>query len=293
MISELDALHSAGANVLRVDVSWASAEIGRHRYDYGYLRRLDALARGAAARGIKLLATLWWTPRWASAGHRWNDPPSDPRSYGDFARFITARYGNELAAVEAWNEPDLARNLIATDAPLAYTEMVKAFYAGAKRGDRNVAVLAGAMSYADLPFLAGLYSDGIKGYYDAISLHPYADGAAPDNLVVTHSFLGGIEALHRFQLANGDPTPEWVTEFGWPVGTSSGANTEAQQARYIERAFALTRRIPYLAGAIVYQLRDMAADPADPEDNFGLFRANLTPRPAFAAFSRAMRLLAR
>jgi polysaccharide biosynthesis protein PslG len=288
MIAELNALQSAGANVLRVDVGWASLEVSRHHYESGYLAKLDALARDAKARRIKLLVTLWWTPRWASAGGAWNDPPSNPADYGDFARFITARYGSELVAVEAWNEPNWHDNLIAADVPLAYAEMIKAFYKGAKRGDSAVQVLVGSMAYADLDFLGELYRDGIKGYYDAISLHPYADGAAPENTLVTHSFLGGIQSVHLFQVAHGDDTREWVTEFGWPVGTSPGANTQMQQARYIERAFQLTDRLAYLEGAVVYQLRDMTVEPANPEDNFGLFRANLTPRPSYKAFKKAL-----
>jgi hypothetical protein len=289
IISELNILQSAGANVLRVDVGWASLETGHGRYDSGYLSKLDALAAGAKARGIQLIATLWWTPRWASAGGAPNDAPSNPADYGHFARFITARYGSELAAVEAWNEPEIHGNLLASNVPATYAEMVKAFYAGAKRGNPGVAVLAGSLAYADVSFLQALYVDGIKGYYDAISVHPYADGAAPENRNVTHSFLGGIEKLHLFQLANGDGTPEWVTEFGWPVGTSPGANTQAQQAAYIEKAFGLMDRLPYVAGATVYELRDMGVEPSNPEENFGLLHANLAPRPSYTAFRTAMR----
>jgi polysaccharide biosynthesis protein PslG len=288
MIRELNALQHAGANVLRVDVGWASLETAKRRYDAGYLTKLDALVRGAKARRIKVIATLWWTPRWASAGGAWNDAPSNPADYGDFARFITARYGGALAAVEAWNEPEIDNNLVAPDVPLAYAQMLKALYTGAKQGNPGVAVLAGSLSYADLSFLQALYDDGIKGYYDGISMHPYADGAAPENTKVAHSLLGGIEELHLFQLANGDGTPEWVTEFGWPVGTSPGANTEAQQAEYIKKAFRLMDGLSYVAGATVYQLRDMAVDPANPEDNFGLLHANLTPRPAYTAFNTAL-----
>jgi hypothetical protein len=288
MTQELNALQSAGANVLRVDVGWASLETARGQYEPAYLAKLDALAAEAQARGIKLVATLWWTPHWASAGGAWNNAPSNPSDYGNFARFITARYGTELAAVEAWNEPEINNNLVASNLPLAYAEMVKAFYVGAKQGNPNVAVLAGSLAYADVTFLSKLYLYGIKGSYDAISVHPYADGAAPENRTVTNSFIGGIEKLHLFQQANGDGTPEWVTEFGWPVGTSPGANTEQQQAEYVEKAFALLNTLPYVGGATLYQLRDMGTDPSNPEDNFGLLRQNFTARPAYTAFKNAM-----
>jgi polysaccharide biosynthesis protein PslG len=291
MTEELNALQGAGVNVLRVDVGWATMEYARGQYDPAYLAKLDALASGAQARGIKLIATLWQTPSWASSGGAWNDAPSNPADYGAFARFIASRYGSELAAVEAWNEPEINGNLIASNLPAAYTQMVKSFYAGAKEGDPSVAVLAGSLSYADVSFLQALYANGIQGFYDGISMHPYADGAAPANTAVTHSFLGGIEALHAAQLAAGDNTPEWVTEFGWPTGTSRGANTEQQQAEYTEQGFALVDDLSYVEGATAYELRDMETNAADPEDNFGMLRQDFTPTPAYAALKAAMQVV--
>ena len=246
MTRELNALQAAGVNVARVDVGWATMETSPGHEDPTYLGKLDALAAAASARGIKLIATLWQTPSWASGGKAWNDAPSDPASYGSFVRFIASRYGSELAAVEVWNEPEVSENLIASNLPAAYVGLVKAAFSGARAGDPSIPVLAGSMSYADVPFLRALYAEGIKGFYDGISLHPYADGAAPGNTSVTHSFLGGIEAMHTAQQAAGDSKPEWITEFGWPTGTSRGANTEQQQAEYTEQAFALLGGLPYV-----------------------------------------------
>lgn len=288
MTQELNALQTAGVNVARVDVGWATMETSPGHEDPTYLGKLDALAAGASARGIKLIATLWQTPSWASSGRAWNDAPSNPASYGSFVQFITGRYDSELAAVEVWNEPEINENLIASNLPAAYVGLVKAAFAGARAADPSTPVLAGSMSYADLPFLAELYANGMKGFYDGISLHPYADGAAPANTSVKHSFLGGIEAMHAAQLAAGDNTPEWITEFGWPTGTSRGANTEQQQAEYTEQAFALLNSLPYVAGAIVYELRDMGTNAADPEDNFGMLRQDFSQTPAYAALQRAM-----
>jgi hypothetical protein len=291
-VKELNLLQSAGVNVLRVDVGWASLEHqGKGKYESYYLSKLDELVAGAQARSMKVIATLWWTPPWASAGGNWYEPPTNPADYGDFAKFMVSRYGSELAAVEAWNEPNLSYNLTAypgQTVAATYATMLKAFYAGAKAGNPGVPVLAPSLAGGHTEFLGELYANGIKGYYDGIAIHPYADGAAPENTSVTNSFLGGIERIHAFQLANGDHTPEWITEFGWPVGTSPGANTEAQQAEYIEKAFALLNALPYVTGATAYQLRDMATDPSNSEDNFGIVRQDFTPRPSYTALTKAM-----
>ena len=128
--------------------------------------------------------------------------------------------------------------------------MDKAAYKGAREGDPSVNVLAGAMSYADLPFLKEQYKAGIKGYYDGISFHPYSDQAPPENSMVTHSFIRGIEEVHNLQVEEGDSTPEWPDEFGWFVGESEGFVTEAQQAEYMEKAFAITKKFTYIKGVM-------------------------------------------
>lgn len=194
------------------------------------------------------------------------------------------------------NEPEINEDLLSSsgkklslsELAATYTEIDKAAYAGAREGNSSVNVLAGAMSYADLPFLKELYKAGIKGYYDGISFHPYSDQAPPENSMVTHSFIRGIEEVHNLQTEEGDSTPEWSDEFGWFVGESEGFVTEAQQAEYIEKAFTITKKFTYIKGAVMYQLRDLEENLKDPEDNFGLLRTNFTARSSFAAFKTAM-----
>jgi hypothetical protein len=176
MNRELDALHDAGANAVRVDVTWSALEPASGQYCSCYLGRLDAFMSGAHARGLSVIATVAATPAWASAAGAWNDPPSDPANFGTVAKFITGRYRGDLAAIEALNEPNWDGNLRSPDKPATYAALLKAFYAGAKAGDPGVPVLLGGLRYADVSFLDALYAHGIQGFYDGISLHPYADG---------------------------------------------------------------------------------------------------------------------
>jgi hypothetical protein len=292
MVQELNALQATGANVIRVDLTWSALEpVAEGQYSSSYLARMDEFVADCQTRGLKIIMTIAATPSWASAGKAWNDAPTDPSTFGQVAQFVTSRYGSALAAVEAWNEPNWSNNLIAANGstvPATYAAMLKAFYTGAKQGNPNVPVLAGATAYTDTTFLNALYANGIKGYFDGISVHPYADGADPASTTVYHSFVGQIQTLHAAQVAAGDNTPIWITEFGWPVGTFSGANTLQQQATYTNEAYSLINSYPYVEGATVYQLRDAASDPTNAQDGFGLLQSDFTPRPSYASFQAAM-----
>jgi hypothetical protein len=311
MYRELDLARDAHANVIRLDVVWGSLETGgKGKYSRWYLHRLDRLIQGASARGMKVIVTLWSTPCWASsapagvkqdcAGHWWARgvgayPPTDPRDYGDIAGFITARYGTKLAALEVWNEPNLDSDQFWETADKAgdYAKLLKAAYPRAKAGNAAVPVLAGAMAFADRPFLDALEANGIKGFHDGISIHPYNEWRHPADRwradSKKYTLVPGIEAIRQGQEAARDVKPIWATEFGWTTGTGSGWHvTESQQAEFIGASFSVLGRMPYLKAAVVYNLREKGDDPSSPEDNFGLVQRDFRPKPAYDALRRSL-----
>ena len=296
MDRELDLAQQAGSNAVRIDVAWGTLEDrGKGNFSPWYKDKLDRFIAGSDARGMKVIATLWSTPCWAStapdtlkqgcADGWWGRgvasyAPSNPSDYADIARWVTARYGSKLAALEIWNEPNLASGdfLRAPDKPAAYAALLKAAYPAAKAGDPSVPVLAGALSSTDQSFLGALYNDGIKGSYDGFSVHPYADPG-----------FAKMAAFHAAQQAAGDNTPLWATEFGWPTGTSTQWSvTEAAQATNIKQAFADLDGLGYVQAATIYNLRDKGTDAGYSEDNFGLVRRDFSPKASFEALKDAL-----
>jgi hypothetical protein len=303
MTHELNMIQEVGGNVVRVDVGWSSLESDAKGQRTGwYLEKLDRFVAEANSRGIKVLATLVTTPCWASSapetlkqgcsGAWWergvqNYPPTNPQDFADAAHFITQRYGTELAALELWNEPNTERFLIAPNRAVAYAKMVKAAYPAAKAGNPAVPVLVGALASADRPFLEELYGQGIQGYYDGISVHPYNEWRNPYDLWQPqwkqYTFLPGMEWIHQAQEAAGDTKPMWVTEFGWDTCTgSSWCVSEAQQATYTAQAFQILNTLPYVEGAVDYELRDESTNKAEFEGNWGLVHTDFSPKPGFA-----------
>jgi polysaccharide biosynthesis protein PslG len=304
---DLDLAKQAGSNVVRLDVGWQSLETSNGQYAQWYVDRLDYFMSAARARGIKVVAMLHLTPCWASSapdsvkqgcsGDWWARgvglyPPSDPATYGNVARWVTARYGTDLAALEVWNEPNDDRYLTSSDNAADYARLVKAAYGPAKAGNPNVPVLAGAIQYSDRNFLDALYANGIKGYYDGISVHPYSPGIAPSASYpsdVSHAFRDGLNWVHQGQLAAGDSTPLWITEFGWSTCTGNGACvSESQQASYTIEALSVLQEMPWVKGAVLYNLREKGSNPYSQEDKWGITTPDWSPKPAYAALKSAL-----
>jgi hypothetical protein len=309
MERELDLVKRAGGNVVRLDVGWSTLESGgKGAYSEWYVDKLDRFVAGARARGIKVIAGLVSTPCWASsapgslkqgcAGAWWDRgvaqyPPVDAADYGDAARFITARYGDALAALEVWNEPNLDRFLAGSDKASAYAALVKAAYPAAKAGNPDVPVVAGALASADRPFLDSLYAHGIRGHYDALSIHPYNEWRDPADRWKArwrqYTFLPGIEWIRAGQLAAGDTRPLWLTEFGWSTCRGHGwCVSRQQQAAYTVGALRLLDGIDYVQAASLYQLRDKGTVRGDLESNWGLVTRDYREKPAFAAVRAAL-----
>jgi hypothetical protein len=294
MDRELDLAHQVGSNVVRVDVGWSSLEtLGKGQYSDWYVTKLDRFVTGADARGMKVVASMLSTPCWASsapsslkqncAGTWWDRgvtwyPPTDPDDYGDAARWLTARYGTKLAALEVWNEPAITSNRfwISPDPAAAYAALLRAAYPGAKAGNAQVPVLA-TLDGTDPAFLGAIYDDGARGSYDGLAAHPYGDRD-----------LSGLKALHDLQVRKGDSAPIWVTEFGWHTGTSQNSvNSDTQADRILEQFNGLAA-LSWVHSAITYELRDEGTDASYQEDNWGLVKRDFSPKPSLAALTTAM-----
>jgi polysaccharide biosynthesis protein PslG len=216
-IAAAAALH---AQIVRVEVSWSLLEpLAAGQTDAAALADIDRVVNDAAAAGIHVLMVVDSTPCWASsapasvlrrcnprrpgAASSW--PPSNPSDFGSFTAMLASRYGSKLAAIEIWNEPDyLGEDYFAgPNKAQRYTALVRTAYTAIKQANPLVPVLAGSLVGSNGVFLRALYAAGIKGYYDGLAVHFY-------NLT-----LAALRSIRAVQLANGDPSPLWLDEFGW------------------------------------------------------------------------------
>jgi Cellulase (glycosyl hydrolase family 5) len=120
---ELDLLAQAGADVVRLDIGWGALERdGPGDFQEWYVNRADTFIEHARARGLGVIATFWGVPCWASAapssvkqgcdGEWWRRgvdryAPEDPDRFARAAAWVAERWGDELTALEVWNEPNI------------------------------------------------------------------------------------------------------------------------------------------------------------------------------------------
>lgn len=310
---QIDRAANANAGILRVDVGWASLEPDRKgAWSAYHLKRLDAVVDKAEQRGVKLLLTLADTPCWASSapvslkgdcsGAWWEREvqrhlPSDPADYGDALAHIAARYGDRVAAWEMWNEPNHDYFLRGPRKAERYAELVKTAYPIAKPAAGAVPLLAGALSMSDHEFTDALYREGIRGSFDAFSIHPYSQDDSPLDPLgsgdAQYSFVRGVPAVRDVMLRHGDDKPLWLTEFGWTTNSVRGSAAwrngvaEATQATFVRQALTQAKAWDYVPHIIAYNLVDLSSDRTERGGNFGLVRHDGTAKPALAAFGEA------
>ena len=277
-----------GANMVRVDVNWASLQpVGPGQYDAGYLGLLDRLVADAVARGIRPLLMVLRSPCWASsspgAPARCEDfiryGPRDPRAYAAVLHGLAARYLHKLAGFEIWNEPNHEGQyyFAGPDKPARYAALLRAAYPAIKSAAPHMLVAGGSLVGEGAGFLDALYAAGISGSYDVLAFHPY------------DSTLSALRDIRSDMARHRDRSPIWLTEFGWPScypaqkveGGGHTCVTPAVQAQDFGDLFSALGRVPSVQAATLYNLYDKRSE------DFGLIDKSGADKPSFAVVRRA------
>jgi hypothetical protein len=260
----------------------------------------DRAVANAQARGLRILGVLY--------GDGWSRKAAD---YARRVETIVQAYGGAVDAWEIWNEPNLryfwsgTRN--AKKAAGQYTELVKAAYPVIKRVDPTSTVLAGSLSRNDAKdgrpndWMYFMYQFGAKGFFDAISVHPYTIPDSPALLPggqptyynqSWYQMAGpwndatGRRSVREQMVAQGDGAKRiWITEWSMPTrATYSGQTivTPQQQGAAAADAFRLAKGYPWLGAFLWYQLRDDIDG-----EGFGIMYQDFSHKPSWDAYRAA------
>jgi len=293
----LDSIRRAGIDSIRDEVGWGSVE--RQKGRLVMPEPYDTYVRRAAQKGVEVLLILDYSNRFYDDGDR---PRSDEAIAGfcRYAEFVVRHFGNDVRLYEIWNEWDIGIGLPKPyrkgGSPEDYVKLLKAVYPRIKAADPGVTVMAGGSTSGGVKrgWLEGIVKLGALDYCDAISIHSYNyndkfPARGPDACSV---WMTGVqEMLRRYH--DGRDVPFHVTEMGWPTHVTKGGTDPQLSASYLARLYLLARTSPSFKGLWWYDFQDDGWNPEHNENNFGLVRPDLTPKPAYHVMTDISELVAK
>jgi len=268
----------AGVRWIRQGFGWSDVEPepGQWRWD-----RFDASRKAADREKILSLGLLAY---WAG----WSRPftPEGYLQFNDYARAVVSRYP-EVPAWEVWNEPNI---FYWKGTPQQYAVLLRSVTPVIHAASPKAKVVGMATAFSDVPFLRAVLDAGADP--DVVSVHPYR-GGAPDVPSKLLQFDGGREPHTMAEETRGvraviGDRPLWFTEVGW--WSAEGGVSEQEQADYLARTYAIALS-EGVAKVFWYAFIDAGTTPGYDQDHFGLLRPDLSPKPAYAAYATAARML--
>lgn len=282
----LDAMQSLGVTNVRVLIPWYDVNPNPGVYEWS---KIDRVVAAAQARNMGVLATITHSPDWAVTPGDTPviSPPAREADFGDFTALVAQRYAGRISAYEIWNEPNGATSFYPAPDPDRYTALLKDAYTKIKAVDPSVTVIAGVLGAVptrpeqgtiDSPsFLEAMYGAGAKGYFDAISFHPYQLSTPySQGPSLVGSPINEVREMRALMVSQGDAAKLiWASEYGLPTSVVS----EEQQAAYIKDFLAGWSAQGYAGPMFVYTTRDASGE-YESDLNFGVFREDWSAKPA-------------
>lgn len=275
-------------------------------YHWGEIDRVAAEAR---RNGIRLAVLIQRTPRWANGGR----PPiwaprgkRGARAFADFA-FAASRRLPSVRMWMIWGEPARKENFRPMRAgspagPRLYARLLDAAYGALKKARRRNIVIGG-MTLNGGTVMPTLFlrwmklPNGRPPRMDLFGHNPF-DGRFPDladDPIGRFRGFNDIDTYHReirayYRRGHRKVPRLWISEWtvisGKPSSIFLSFHVSIRaQARWLRAAFAIARRTPYVAGMGWFTLLDQPNHFGSA--NWGLLRANGTPKPAFNAYKHA------
>lgn len=279
-----DKMLSTGVRAVRLMIPWAGVEQVKGQLNW---TNVDRTVNAAVSRNMAVMGIINATPAWAvvPGAPAITGRPASPAQYGDFSAKVATRYAGKVSAYEIWNEPNGAQFFAPKPDPAGYTDLLKAAYPKVKAADPNATVIGGVLgSVTDwgqwlinpVSFTQQMYAAGAKGFFDALSFHPYQYTLKfSDGYPIANSPMNQVIAMRQIMLANGDGAKKiWATEYGEPM---TAAN-EATQAAFIGDLMTKWQEMPYAGPIMIHTTRDRKTGSTNPEDVFGVFRTDWTPK---------------
>ncbi|MBN2640290.1 MAG: hypothetical protein JXR78_01415 [Victivallales bacterium] len=206
-------------------------------------------------------------------------------AFAGFCEYVVQKYKGKCYLYKIWNEWDrgggVSREFRGQGDAASYVRLAAAAYPRMKAVDPSITVIANSVCTGE-KFFEQTLKEGILNHCDGVAFHSY-HYRLPGDARKPEAYIKRIKGIARLLLKynDGKDFPLYLTETGWPNFTKRGGSTDEETADYIARTFLLVKTIPSVKGLWWYGFQDDGLNPEHNEDNFGIVRTDLTPKPAF------------
>lgn len=275
-----------GVGWSREEFSWEAIESTKGTFAWD---TYDKPMQVAAQADLKVLGLLGYAATWARRDSAvYTSPPRDVADYSNFVYQVVNRYKGQIKHWEIWNEPDSPVFWPPKPDAAAYTALLKAAYAAAKRADPSCHVLTAGllvgMNHRDnWVFLEDMYRQGAKEFFDILAWHAYCDPRSPEE----GGYAERLKTLRQIMAKHGDADkPLWLTEEGWATAPGHARSVgAATQAQYMVRAHVLSLAAHGVEKYFWFLFRDGGNWESDFDQSYGILRPDNTPKPAFVSYA--------
>ncbi|NUR75736.1 MAG: hypothetical protein HOQ28_05545 [Thermoleophilia bacterium] len=321
------------AQLLRVHLNWGGRlGVAQRRPENGFdpadpaydWSRYDRIVLRADEQGVRIVFSIFGSPRWANGGQLPTRAPRHASDLQDFAFAAAERYAGDyvrddgvtLPAVRrwtAWNEPNLPIGLVpqwkrvgghwvirsAVDYARICNAIVDGIHSTLLRGEQvacgdtsprgNNAPTSSRPTTSPIAFLRAMKKAGATGF-DAYAHHPYA--LNPNETPTTRPrartavSFANIDDMIKVVTQLYGRKPIWIDEYGYQTNPPDHmlGVTLAAQARYLTASVRIARANPRITMLLWFLLCD--------ESRLGGWQSGLETasgvrKPSFFAFARA------
>ena len=277
-----------GFDWIKQQVRWDEIEGVKGAYAW---QCVDDVVRLARSAGLKVLLSVNASPTWA----RTAGGAPDAGAFANFAARVAQRYKGQVAAIEVYNEPNLAIEWGPRIDPVGYARMLAVTAPRIKGVDPSIRVISAGLAPTrwndwgaaidDLKYLRAI-AGTIAASADCVGIHfndgrasPLAAGSTFQQIVNDYRAITGSKPLCLTEFGIAAPLAGQTPPrgFEWSAGT-----TEGDMARWLAEGFVWAQRHPGVFNLIVVWNLNYYHDLNDPNSLYAL----QTPdglRPAYQA----------
>ncbi len=294
--AQWDKIASAGFDLVRFDMVWATVERSPGVYDFRSSGQdYDAMISACQSRGIRVMFILDYGNPLYDGGYA-PFTPAGRAAFAQFASVAARHYANRDVIWEIWNEPNepnFWRRSPATTQSAAsdYAELCRVVIPAIRNSDPSATIIGPSVNGFDpstsIEFVRQLGSRGLLPKLDAVSIHPYRT-SAPESAELDYATLRSV--LASYGVAN-------MTILNSEVGRHTGSVVpgveidEPAQASLLVRT-ALTDIVSGVPLTTLYTWSNASDNPGDALGNFGIVRSDgLTEKPSYNAVQTMRGLL--